>query len=81
MKGLMGYAHPNYALSLKEFCEPRELPRCGGWILVRQISGAPYKDAIVCHLLLSCRDWIKLHEDLDNVGSELVSLTLVTDPY
>lgn len=77
----MGYAHPDYALSLREFGEPRQLPQCGGWILVRQIPGTPYKDAMGCYPLFACRDWSKLHEDLDQIGSDLISLALVTDPF
>jgi hypothetical protein len=78
---LLGYAHPHYALSLQEFGEPRELPHCGGWILVRPIPGTPYKDATGCYPLFACRDWTKLHEDLEQVCSDLVSLSLVTDPF
>lgn len=81
MQDFLGYAHPQYALSLREFGEPRELPRCGGWILVQQIPGTPYKDAIGCYPLFSCKDWTKLHEDLEHVGSDLVSLALVIDPF
>lgn len=81
MIDLMGYAHPKYALSLQEFGEPRELPRCGGWILVRPIPGTPYKDAIGCYPLFACRDWTKLDEDLEHMASDLVSLALVTDPF
>jgi len=77
----MGYSHPLYAQSLREFGEPHELPRCGGWILVRPIPGTPYKDTIGCYPLFACQDWTKLHEDLEHVGSDLVSLTLVTDPF
>jgi hypothetical protein len=81
MPDSMGYAHPRYALSLREFGTPRKLPRCGGWILVRQIPGTPYRDAMGCYPLFACRDWFKLHEDLEEIESELVSLTLVTDPF
>jgi hypothetical protein len=81
MTDLIGYAHPNYALSLQEFGEPRELPRCGGWILVRSIPGTPYKDAMGCYPLFACLDWTKIHEDLEDVGDDLVSLILVTDPF
>ena len=81
IKDLMGYAHPRYALSLQEFGEPRELPRCGGWILVRPIPGTPYKDAMGCYPLFACRNWTKLHEDLEDIGSELVSLVIVPDPF
>ena len=77
----IGYAHPKYALSLEEFGEPRELPHCAGWILVRPIPGTPYKDAMGCYPLFACRDWTKLHEDLEDVCSDLVSIALVTDPF
>jgi hypothetical protein len=77
----IGYAHPAYALSFQEFGEPRELPGCGGWIIVRPIPGTLYKDAIGCYPLFACRDWTKLHEDLEHVSSDLVSLVLVADPF
>ena len=80
-KDFPGYASPDYALSLKEFGEPYELPRCGGWILVRPIPGTPYKDAIGCYPLFACRDWTKIHEDLEHVGPDLISLSLVIDPF
>lgn len=77
----MSYSHPLYAQSLQEFGEPRELPRCGGWILERAIPGTPYKDAMGPYPLFACHDWTKLHEDLDEVGQDIVSLTIVTDPF
>lgn len=75
-----GYAHAGYALSLKEFGEPRELPHCGGWILERTIPGTSYRDGMGCYPLFLCRDWSLLHEDMKEIASELVSLVLVTDP-
>ena len=78
---LTGYAHPSYAFSLSEFGNPRELPRCGGWILERQIHGFPFKDGMGCYPLFCCRDWSKLHLDLDDLNNDLISLTLVTDPF
>jgi len=78
---LRGYAHPRYAQSLEEHGEPRELPHSGGWVLVRRIPDTPYKDAMGCYPLFSCRDWTKLRDDLDHVGSDLVSLALVADPF
>ena len=77
----MSYSHPFYAQSLREFGQPLELPRCGGWILVRPIAGTPYKDAMGCYPLFSCQDWTQIHKDLEEVGHEWVSLTLVTDPF
>lgn len=81
MTDCMGYAHPLYAQSLEEFGEPRELPLSGGWILVRPIPDTPFHDAMGCYPLFVCQDWKRLQEDLENVGSDLVSLTLVIDPF
>ena len=76
-----GYLHPQYAESLSEFGALRELPHCGGCILVRQISGFPYHDAMGCYPLFCCQDWAQLHADLEDLDNELVSLALVTDPF
>jgi hypothetical protein len=81
MPSFMGYADPKYALSMSEFGELRELPRCGGWMLVRPIFGTRYKDAMGCYPLFACRDWTRLHEDLERVSEDIVSLSLVTDPF
>ncbi|MFC2055317.1 hypothetical protein ACFLV7_13640, partial [Chloroflexota bacterium] len=78
---MTGYGHPGYAQSLAEFGTPIELPRCGGWILERQIPGFLYRDAMGCYPLFCCKDWSRLHEDMDEIGSELVSLSLVTDSF
>lgn len=76
-----GYAHPRYAKSFSEFGTPRKLPRCGGWILERQIPGSPYRDAIGCYPLFVCCDWSQLCADLEDIGRGLVSMSLVTDPF
>lgn len=78
---MVGYLHPKYAQSLAEFGTPRELPRCGGWILVRQIPGFPYHDAMGCYPLFACQDWSQLCFDLEDIEDDLVSLALVTDPF
>lgn len=78
---LAGYMHPGYAESLAEFGTPRELPRCGGWILERQIPGFLYYDAMGCYPLFFCQDWSQLCVDLEDIGDELVSVALVTDPF
>ena len=78
---MTGYAHPEYAHSLAEFGNPRELPRCGGWILERKIPGFQLKDGMGCYPLFACRDWSKLHEDLNDLEADLISLTLVADPF
>jgi len=76
-----GYLHSLYANSLMEFGTPRELVCSGGWILERRIWGFPYRDAMGGYPLFVCRDWSKLHIDLEEIGQELVSLSLVTDPF
>lgn len=76
-----GYAHPAYAAALAEFGEPRELPRSGGRLLVREIPGTPYRDAMGPYPLFSCRDWRGIRDDLEDLRDELVSVTLVADPF
>ena len=78
---MKGYSHPGYAESLAEFGTPRRLARSGGWILERPLQGFPWRDAMGCYPLFACRDWGHLHSDLEAIGSELVSLSLVTDPF
>jgi hypothetical protein len=76
-----GYLHPGYAASLTEFGTLRPLPRSGGWILVRAIPSSEARDAMGCYPLFACRDWSRLPEDLAEAGADLVSLSLVTDPF
>ncbi len=76
-----GYAHPRYAASLAEFGTPRALPRCNGWILERPISGTTYKDAMGCYPIFTCTNWKELATDILELGGDLVSLSLVTDPF
>jgi len=76
-----GYAHPAYAESLAEFGVPRELPRCGGWILERDVPGFTNRDGRGCYPLFFCRDWSRLDADLTEIGGDLVSVSLVTDPF
>jgi hypothetical protein len=74
------YLHPLYASSLSEFGEPLKLPRCGGWLLRRQIPGVDATDATGCYPLFACQDWSRLGEDVEGL-EELVSLVLVTDTF
>ncbi len=76
-----GYASALYAFSLEEFGEPRLLPRSGGWILERTVPGTPHKDGMGCYPLFACKDWSQLEADLQDLGQDLVALSLVTDPF
>ena len=76
-----GYLHPLYAQSLNEFGEPFELPASKGWILSRPIPGTILFDGMGCYPIFACPDWSGLEKDLNWVGNQLVSLSLVTDPF
>jgi hypothetical protein len=76
-----GYLHRDYAESLSAVGAPWELPRCGGWILERSIPGFPHRDAMGCYPLFTCKDWSQLHRDLDDMENDLVSISLVADPF
>lgn len=78
---MCGYAHADYAASLSEFGTPRLLPNSGSWILERRIPGSDYSDAMGCYPLFTCQNWSQLREDLETIRNDLVSVSLVTDPF
>jgi hypothetical protein len=73
--------HRSYAESLAQFGSPRLLRGSNGWILKRRIPGFPSHDAVGCYPLFACQNWSQLHADLEDLGEELVSLAIVTDPF
>ena len=76
-----GYTHRLYAESQSVLGRPRRLDRCGAWVLVRPVPGTPYRDAVGCYPMFACQNWSHLGAELDSVGGNWVSLTLVTDPF
>jgi hypothetical protein len=78
---LTGYQNPLYPKSLAQFGELRELPRSGGWLLERQVPEHSDRDAIGCYPIFSARDWTSVGKDLNEIGSRLVSVALVADPF
>lgn len=76
-----GYLHRDYALSLAQFGRPRLLPRSQGWILERPIPEAGGRDAMGLYPLFCCRSWDTLDADLEALAGDLVSLSLVSDPF
>ena len=76
-----GYLHSSYAFSFGDIATPRELPGCGAWILEHGIPGSHLRDATGCYPLFCCRDWTRLPQDLADLAGQLVSFTLVTDPF
>jgi hypothetical protein len=77
---MSGYLHHAYAESLREFGTPLELPRCGGWLLTRQIPQTASRDAMGCYPLFACRDWSQLRSDLEQLN-DVICVSLVTDPF
>ena len=78
---MQGYGHAAYAVSLSEFGKPRHLQRSKGWLLERPIPGFDGRDAMGCYPFFVCGDWSQLGFDLENIGDELLCLSLVTDPF
>ena len=76
-----GYAHESYVHSLAEFGTPIALPHSGAWLLKRTIPGSADHDAMGPYPLFTCRDWSRVGEDLLSRADELVSVTVVTDPF
>lgn len=75
-----GYLHPQYVQSFTEFGTPLGLPRCGGWLLRRQIPGTSHQDLTGCYPLFACKDWSGLSFDLDLLQEQYVSVAIVPDP-
>jgi GNAT acetyltransferase-like protein len=78
---MSGYLHRAYVESLREFGTPLQLPHSGGWLLSRQIPQTDERDAMGCYPLFACREWSQVHEDLKELSNELISISLVTDPF
>jgi hypothetical protein len=76
-----GYGSRSYAESLAEFGELICLPRSGGYLLKRSIPGTRDYDAMGCYPFFFCQDWAGLEADLEALSDELVSVSLVPDPY
>ena len=76
-----GYEHAGYAESLREFGTPRPLPRSGAWVLERALNSLSYRDAMGCYPLFCCPNWSELRTDLDELARDLVSISLVADPF
>jgi hypothetical protein len=68
-------------MSLTEFGRPRGLPCSGGWLLERTVPEYLDLDAIGCYPLFTANDWSTVGKDLVDIGSHLVSVALVADPF
>lgn len=76
-----GYLSRTYALALEEFGTPRYLADSSGWIIEREIPGSEFVDGLGCYPLFCCKKWDRVGNDLKTLQSDLVSLSLVADPF
>lgn len=76
-----GYASKAYARSFAEGAEIMLLAGCRGYLLLRPIAGSLYRDAAGCYPVFCCEAWRSLAGDLQKLPGDLVTLTLVTDPF
>ncbi|MCY6370541.1 hypothetical protein [Clostridium ganghwense] len=76
-----GYLSYNYANSFKEWGQPLRLEESGGWILKRKIDEYKLYDAMGLYPLFCCKDWTKLSLDFEKLKKDLVSISLVADPF
>jgi hypothetical protein len=75
-----GYACREYALSFGEWGEVLSLPESGGHLLLRPIPASLHRDATGCYPIFSCQ-WSKLSNDLSHLPADLISVSLVADPF
>jgi hypothetical protein len=76
-----GYLNKTYAEAFKQIGNPIKLKYSNGWILKRKIPGTKYYDAMGCYPLFMCLSWVNLHRDIKEIENDLVSLSVVTDPF
>jgi len=78
---MRGYLDPLYIDSLSEWGKPRKLKKCGGWILERQIPGSNEIDGMGPYPIFMCEDYSSMDDDLQDLEDDLVTISLVTDPF
>jgi hypothetical protein len=81
MSHYKSYLHSDYAHSFGEAYTPIRLEASKGLILKRPILGTQLYDAMGCYPLFCCHKWSDLKVDLENNSLDLISLTVVTDPF
>ncbi len=73
--------HSEYARSFYQFGVPVQLSESQGWIIKRAIAGTEFYDGMGCYPLFSCENWNGLENDLESLRGQLVSLSMVIDPF
>ena len=80
LKKILGYHHPQYASSYREWGEPVEMPHCGGAFIKRAIPEQTVFDGMGCYPFFVCQDPTKLHLDLEAIEKEIICFSMVTNP-
>jgi len=78
---LSGYDNLRYAESLFETGSPLRLEKSGSWVIRRKIAHTSMEDGMGGYPIFACKNWRNLSNDLRDLSTELVSITLVTDPF
>lgn len=76
-----GYGSKQYCQTLSAYGDSLYLPNSQGYLLKRPVPDQPYFDAINPYPLYTCHHWDRLYKDLKEQEAELVSISLVTDPF
>ena len=77
----IGYASETFAEACRDYGRPRRLRSCGASVLLREINGTPFIDAMGCYPLFACQHWDRLADNLGELEHDCVSLVLVSDPF
>lgn len=78
---ICGYKSFRYAESFSSLGKPLKLAHAGGWLVRRPVAHSEFLDAMGCYPLFSCERWGQLELDLSELGDQIVSATIVTDPF
>lgn len=76
-----GYLNSLYSQSFFELGQPLNLPRSRGWLIKRMMPHLPYYDAMGPYPLFFCENWNELSADFQELKDEIVSISLVLDPF
>lgn len=76
-----GYGSRAYAESLSGFGALIHLPHSEGYLLKRNIPGASDYDAMGSYPLFFCRNWNLLATDLAQLPDDIISISVVADPF
>lgn len=78
---MSGYAAGEYAESYPGASVARRLHACDGWIIEREIPRTQALDAVGSYPLFQCERPERLGEDIEALGDDLVSISMVLDPF